>query len=242
MGIGKSFLASTVIDLFLHLDSEAESHLLNKESGTSEEVSGISDEETETASAKRNQPWAAADQGFAYFYCERGSADLGEPISVLRSFVRQLSMVPCYPNLMQKNVIQLYHENRKQGAKLSISDCRHQLLVSVNLYPRTTLVLDGLDECNPGERWRLIEILSELVTHAKNPVKLFISSRREQDIARHLPYHAVVEINASDNWPDIQKFVKQRIGEIEKTGRWSSISQSLKNKVEETVCDKSQGM
>ncbi|KAL7803567.1 hypothetical protein V8C44DRAFT_343832 [Trichoderma aethiopicum] len=239
VGTGKSFLASTVIDLFLRVDNAAGTQL----SATySDEASECSDWGTETASDKESELWAETDQGFAYFYCERGSTDLSEPISVLRSFVRQLSTVPCYPDFMQKKFVQLYYTKRKQGAKLSMKDCQDQLLVSANLYPKTVLVLDGLDECNPDERSKLVETLSRLVTDAKNPVKLFISSRREQDIATHLETHAVVEINASDNWHDIQKFVQQRIGEIEKTGRWNSISQSLRDKVERTVCEKSEGM
>lgn len=210
--MGKSFLASTVIDQFLIGD--AASHTSNQEN----------------------------DKGFAYFYCERGSTDLREPISVLRSFVRQLSIVPCYPNSMQKKVIELYRESRKQGAKLSMKVCKDQLFESVNLYAGTTLILDGLDECNPEERWKLIEILAELITHAKNPVKLFISSRREQDIAKQLPSDAIIEVDASDNRKDIRKFVEQRIEEIEKTGKWISISQDLKNKIKDTLCAKSDGM
>ncbi|PTB67230.1 ankyrin, partial [Trichoderma citrinoviride] len=215
VGMGKSFLASSVVDHFLN---------------------------PHDAASKSAAPDAEDDQGFAFFYCERGSADLSEPISVLRSFVRQLSIVPCYPNLMQNKYIQLYREKRKQGSNLSIKECRDQLLVSANLYPRTTLILDGLDECNPEERWKLIDVLSELVNQAENSVKLFISSRREQDIAAHLDSHNVIEINAGDNWQDIANFVKQRIGETEKTGRWNSISKVLKDKVEKTVCEKSQGM
>jgi hypothetical protein len=210
--MGKSFLASAVIDQFLASDTE--SHALD---------------------------WKT-NQGFAYFYCERGIADLCEPISVLRSYVRQLSTIPRYPNLMQKKLIELYRESRKNSVKLGIQICKDQLYESVNLYPRTTLVLDGLDECNPEERWQLIEILAELVKHAKNPVKLFISSRREQDIVNRLPSDAVIKIDASDNREDIRKFVDQRIKEIEKTGRWISISQDLKDKIKETLCAKGDGM
>ncbi|KAM0260394.1 hypothetical protein ACHAQJ_002796 [Trichoderma viride] len=192
--------------------------------------------------AASQSPDSKNNEGFAYFYCERGISDLSEPISVLRSYVRQLSTISRYPNLMQKKLIELYRESRKNSVKLGIQTCKDQLYESANLYPRTILVLDGLDECNREERWQLIEILAELVKHAKNPVKLFISSRREQDIVNRLPFDTVIEIDASDNREDVRKFVEQRIGEIEKMGRWISISQDLKNKVKDTLCAKSDGM
>ncbi|KAM6480963.1 hypothetical protein HDV62DRAFT_364524 [Trichoderma sp. SZMC 28011] len=216
VGMGKSFLASTVIDQFL-----------------------VNDTTSHTPSRKNNQ-------GFAYFYCERGSSDLREPINVLRSYVRQLAIVPCFPKYMQKQLIQHYRESRKQGVKLSIKDCETLILASANLYPRTTLILDGLDECNTNDleknRWTLIRILTELTQQAKNPVKLFISSRREQDIAKQLELFPIIEINARDNEEDIRKFVDERIGRIEETGKWISISQDLKNKIKDTLCAKSDGM
>lgn len=212
VGMGKSFLASAVIDRFLA------SH-----------------------AASRASDWRKI-QGFAYFYCERGNDDLSEPIAVLRSYVRQLSTTPHYPNSMQKKLLEIYRESRKNGVKLGIQTCKDQLYESANLYSATTLVLDGLDECNPEERWKLIDILVELVNRAKNPVKLFISSRREQDIVNRLPVGNVIEIDAPDNQEDIQKFVEQKIGEIEKMGRWISISQDLVNRVKDTLCSKSDGM
>ncbi|KAL7946381.1 hypothetical protein V8C42DRAFT_352616 [Trichoderma barbatum] len=212
VGMGKSFLASTVIDQFL-----------------------VSDASPYTPNRKSNH-------GLAYFYCERGSADLREPISVLRCYVRQLSSVPCYPNSMQKKLIELYQESRKQGDRLSTQRCIDQLFASVNLYPRTTLILDGLDECNPDERWKLIEILAQLVAEVKNPVKLFISSRREQDIAKLLERSPIIEVDARDNQQDIRKFVEEKIERIEKTGNWISISQDFKIKIKDTICAKSDGM
>lgn len=181
VGMGKSFLASAVIDRFLA------SH-----------------------AASRAPDWRKI-QGFAYFYCERGNDDLSEHIAVLRSYVRQLSTTPHYPNSMQKKLLEIYRESRKNGVKLGIQTCKDQLYESANLYSATTLVLDGLDECNPEERWKLIDILVELVNRAKNPVKLFISSRREQDIVNRLPVGNVIEIDAPDNQEDIQSLLSKRL-------------------------------
>lgn len=143
---------------------------------------------------------------------------------------------------MQKELVELYRESRKQGVKLSTNVCKEQIFASANLYPRTTLVLDGLDECNASERGALIKTLAELIQHAKNPVKLFISSRREQDIAKQLELSPIIEINAHDNKEDIRKFVDERIERIEETGKWISVSQGLKNKIKDTICAKSDGM
>ncbi|KAK5989227.1 Vegetative incompatibility HET-E-1-like protein [Cladobotryum mycophilum] len=212
VGMGKSFLASTVIDRFRIPDMASQAHdPKNKE-------------------------------GFAYFYCEKGDGGLGEPLSVLQSYVRQLSTVPAYQDFMQKRLIRLYRESRKAGVKLGFDACKEQLFESVNLYPKTTLVLDGLDECDLDSRRRLIEILAELVEKAKNPIKLFISSRPEQDIANALPSDSIIKVNASDNKGDIRKFIEQKMEEIERQGRWKSITPELKNKVKNTLSIKTEGM
>ncbi|KAL6834423.1 hypothetical protein V8C40DRAFT_88633 [Trichoderma camerunense] len=212
VGMGKSFLASKVIDRF-RLKAGVNYHHESQD-----------------------------DQGLAFFYCSRGQADLQDPLSTLQSFVRQLSTSPRYSKMMKKSLIKLYRENRKNGLKLGFDACKEQLLESVNLYPQTIVILDGLDECDATSRGKLITILANLVNNAQHPVKIFISSRREQDIVKLLPAGSVIEIDANDNRNDIEKFIEEKMEEIEGGGLWESIPKELKSEIKSTLCKGCDGM
>ncbi|KAL7944551.1 hypothetical protein V8C42DRAFT_325147 [Trichoderma barbatum] len=202
-GIGKSFLASKVIDRFL----------LGRKS----------------------------DQGLAYFYCARGRT-LQDPLSVLQSFVCQLSTSPRYPKMRKKSYLKRYHENRKNCSHIDFDACKEYLLESVNLYPQTIIVLDGLDECEPGSRGRLLTILADLVNDSQHPVKIFISSRREEDVVKLLPARSTIEIDAENGRDDIQIFIEERMDEMGKKGLWGSIPDILKSEIKSTLCKGSDGM
>ncbi|KAL7959022.1 hypothetical protein V8C34DRAFT_313669 [Trichoderma compactum] len=154
----------------------------------------------------------------------------------------KLSTSPRYSRMMKKSLIKLYRENRKSGLKLGFDACKEQLLESVNLYPQTIIILDGLDECDAESRGKLITILANLVKDAQHPVKFFISSRREQDIVKLLPAGSIIEIDANDNRDDIQKFIETKREEIEERGLGESIPKELKSKIQSTLCKGSDGM
>ncbi|KAL6830394.1 hypothetical protein J3E69DRAFT_353691 [Trichoderma sp. SZMC 28015] len=212
VGMGKTFLASKVIDRFL----------------------------PKTGTQYDHEP--KDDQGLAFFYCNRGQTDLQDPILILRSFVRQLFTPPRYSKMMKNSLIKLYHENKMKGLQLGFNACEKQLLKLVNLYPQTIIILDGLDECDADSRFKLITILANLVKDAQHLVKIFISSRREQDIVKLLPARSIMEIDANDNRDDIQKFIVERMEEIERRARWESIPKELKSEIKSTLCKGSDGM
>ncbi len=89
--------------------------------------------------------------------------------------------------------------------------CKEQLLESVNLYQKTTFVLDALDECDPKNRHLLTEALEFLLSKSERPLKVFISSRPDGDIRRHFISYPNIEIQATDNKDDIEKFVIEKI-------------------------------
>ncbi|KKP07062.1 hypothetical protein THAR02_00821 [Trichoderma harzianum] len=91
-------------------------------------------------------------------------------------------------------------------------------------------------------RGKLITILANLVKDAQHPVKIFVSSRREQDIVKLLPARSTIEIDANDNRADIQKFIVEKMEEIEGKGLWESIPKELKFEIESTLRKGSDGM
>lgn len=162
-----------------------------------------------------------------------------ELLSVLRSYVRQLSTSTVNLQVMREKIRKLYQDTRLKGSDLSFDTCREQLLESVNLYHRTTLVLDALDECDPESRGRLVETIEFLLSNTNRPIKVFISSRPDRDIRSAFVCKPNIEIQATHNEKDIRKFVDR---EIVKHGNWGGMSPSLKKDIVNVLIKGSEGM
>jgi hypothetical protein len=182
------------------------------------------------------------DEALAYFYCDRNQESRQDPTSVLRSFVRQLSVCQ-QQNALQKLMVAEYEQRRQKGfssGKLTFQECAKLILDYVNIYPQTTLVLDALDECNPQTRKQLIEVFDSLVTESSKPVKIFISSRPDRDIKTRFQSGPNVGIQATDNHQDIAKFVKSK---IDQNSTWfNKFPATLRDEVVQTLLTKSKGM
>lgn len=130
-------------------------------------------------------------------------------------------------------------QTRLNGSELIMSTCKEQLLKLLNFYPKTTLILDALDECEPQSRRELLEIFDYFVSHSSNPIKIFISSRPDGDIRERFKDLANIEIQAADNHSDISKYVES---EIIKHRRWKKMPSELQMEIVETLQTQSQGM
>ncbi|KAE9380762.1 hypothetical protein N431DRAFT_477640 [Stipitochalara longipes BDJ] len=178
-------------------------------------------------------------EGFAFFYCNRNEAERREPLSMLRAFVRQLSTPSSEKHSIQKRLKAYYNDCRLKASQPTMKDCKELLLELVNIYPRTTLVIDALDECEKHKRLELIETLDYILAQASNPVKIFISSRPDGDIKERLKDRANIEIDANKNQDDISRFVNS---EIVKHRRWRNMPPKLQTQIVETLQQQSQGM
>ncbi|KAL6884772.1 hypothetical protein GGI43DRAFT_305265 [Trichoderma evansii] len=190
-------------------------------------------------SATRQQK-AKHDEGFAYFYCSRSDPVRRETKHILRSYISQLARVPRYPTMMEKNIYALYCKAKEEKRGFSTDECETALIELTNFYPRTTLVLDALDECKVDTREALARILCKLVDKGEGTVKVFIASRKEADIEEYLGSQKLIEIATDDNRDDIEKYIEE---EIAKVGVfWSSVSAEVKEQVKKTMREKSDGM
>lgn len=71
---------------------------------------------------------------------------------------------------------------------------------------------DALDECDLLRRHELLEALDNIITHSANLVKVFVSSRDDNDIVGRLDNSPNIYISASDNEEDIIRFVHWEVG------------------------------
>jgi hypothetical protein len=150
-----------------------------------------------------------------------------------------LSITAGHPGEIPKKLRALWRETTLRGSDFGFDACRELLLESVHLYPRTTLVLDALDECDPGSRDRLIEMIELLLSNSKNSLRVFISSRPDADIRERFLSRPNIEIQTTDNQEDIKKFVNE---EITKHRRWNKISAQMREDVVKTLLAQSEGM
>ncbi|KAI0481836.1 hypothetical protein F4859DRAFT_476136 [Xylaria cf. heliscus] len=182
------------------------------------------------------------DEGFAFFYCNRNEENRRNAFDVLLSYVRQLSTTAYRSGLIHSELKQLYDSARLSGSGWTFSSCQDYLIKLLNLYPRTVLILDALDECHSEERTNLLDFFDSIPSKSSKPVRIFISSRPEGDIQQRLSHLSTIEIQATDNGNDIAKFVRQN---IERNGRWNDVlrkDQPLKDEIIRTLLTQSNGM
>lgn len=185
---------------------------------------------------------ALCDQTLAYFYCNRNEDACQNSENILRSFVKQLS-TSLEKNAIQNALIEVYKRKQSTGfasAKLTFEDSKTLLPILIQAYPHTILVLDALDESTEEARRDLIDFFNYLI-HTSQNLKIFISSRRNDDIKRQLEKEANIGIEATDNEDDISKFVAEKIHQGQKYRR-KPISEHLQKEIVQTLLTKSQGM
>lgn len=133
---------------------------------------------------------------------------------MLRCFVRQLASPLSDCQSVRISLQEAWRAAKDRGSDLNLDACKAQLLSSFNLYSKTIIVLDALDEVAVNERRQLIRVLDELVSQSTSTVKVFIASRPDGDISFQFASKLNVQIRAADNMEDIDKFVTNKLEEI----------------------------
>lgn len=180
------------------------------------------------------------NEGFAFFYCDKSEPRRAQPLSILQSIVRQLSTTAKNPESTQKKLCELYNKCRNAGSAFSMEQCKEQIQASLDIYEKTTIVIDAMDECNPDTRDELIDALNSFISQSnKRHVKVFISSRPDPDIEVQLQNTPNIGINASDNKGDVQKYLNV---ELDKLAKKAPFIGRLKAKILDTLLERCQGM
>lgn len=78
----------------------------------------------------------------------------------------------------------------------------------MNLYSKTTIILDALDESDITS-YNLAEIIIDLMDKALKPVKIFISSRPDREFLEAFEAKATITVNSSNQQGDIEKYLAE---------------------------------
>lgn len=110
------------------------------------------------------------------------------------------------------------------------------------------VVIDALDECNPNERFNLIESLKTIIDESANVVKVFVSSRRDYDIVSQLEESPCISIQPCHISKDIKDYVKKELSEamekkrIVKERLKLGEKKEMEQKITQALIEGSQGM
>ncbi|KAI5857243.1 hypothetical protein BZA05DRAFT_332021, partial [Tricharina praecox] len=182
----------------------------------------------------------------AYFYCNRAEENRRHPESILNTLVQQLTQT-FEDNTLLKPVVDLYEDRTKKGqtsSRLCLSESQELLVQLTDIYPRTTICIDALDEVEKGVRLHLLKALRYVVERSKNLVKIFATTRMDPDIVRQFEMFPRIELQPDDNASDINQFVETKLQETIKYGLLlgGEVDQEFKKEICEALCERSKGM
>ncbi|KAJ4037350.1 hypothetical protein NW756_005645 [Fusarium oxysporum] len=183
---------------------------------------------------------AETSEALAFFYCKRDEENRRNPQDILRSILRQLStpVKKVERGTIHVALKDLPNRLALNGTTINVSTCESLIGKLVEDYPRTTIILDALDECDRNTREELMRVLSNL-TNGSSKLRVFISSRHDEDILRHFNGIPTMEMQATDNEEDISSFVHDRLFQ---DSRWADLSPELQGEVKAVFHEKSLGM
>ena len=180
-----------------------------------------------------------------YFYCSKSTRDMkrSDPEQILRCLVQQASSIPGGPQLHSKT--RLRYEQRRKAGQLSIEEAIGLLMSTVERRPVTYIFLDALDECERETRHELTKALEIILNDSPSLIKIFVSSRDDQDIVLSLDNYPSVVIDASENQHDIALYVLNRTQTLIDEKRLLGahfVTHKLRNSICERLCEGAQGM
>ncbi|KAK8179639.1 hypothetical protein BC567DRAFT_81212 [Phyllosticta citribraziliensis] len=185
----------------------------------------------------------------AFFYCNLGEAGRSSPEEILRCLLKQLCSATAKEPIREP--VATTYRRRKEEAdddggdpfKLSIKECVSQIVAIFDENPGI-LVVDALDECDPSRRYYLLEALDEIIQLSSNLVKIFVSSRNDDDIVRRLQKWRNIQVHVEDNGDDIKDFVNLELRKAITSGRLlkGAVSRQMESEIREALIKGSQGM
>lgn len=185
----------------------------------------------------------------AYFYCSRNLAEPGrsDPKEILASIARQVSCLEPGLPLLQPTVAEYRKRERQAFANksLRLSESRDLIVQLAKFYPVVIIIIDALDECNPATRHQFLDAMESILRDSSSLVKIFVSSRDDQDIVYKLQEYPNLELSSDRNSGDIAKFVESETNFMVKRGvmlRYSTCKEELQQRIIKEVTNGAHGM
>jgi Cdc6-like AAA superfamily ATPase len=131
---------------------------------------------------------------FAYFYCKNASSEpeRRDPESILRTILHQLSLSSADATMsVRASVVTEYLRCKKEAdfmgfeiARLRTNDCIH-MIVEIAVRDPLVIVVDAIDQIESMKRGELLDAFKELVRESSSVIKIFITSRDNNQVFRY---------------------------------------------------------
>lgn len=164
----------------------------------------------------------------AHFFCSRNPAEpeRTDPRDILRSLVKQISLCRKGTSLRRPSV-EMYQKRQEEAshvgerpAPLTVEETVDLICEHGRLTP-FTIIIDALDECGSQQRGVILNALEDIRQRCRDVVKIFVSSRHEEDIAAYFRKGEVLEVTSQLNEKDLKRFVKRQTENFVR--RWSTM-------------------
>ncbi|KAF7536892.1 hypothetical protein G7054_g4190 [Neopestalotiopsis clavispora] len=182
---------------------------------------------------------ASPDEGLAFFYCDHQEDLRRTPVSIFQSLLRQLLLSSEGHHEVRKEIYDRWQSQKSQEIGINLEECQEYLFRLIDKSAKTTIVLDGMDECEPKSRRIIIEGFKSLTKKCHKPLRILVASRPERDIRDKLAPDSNIEVREEYNEADIKVFVTE---EIVNHDNWNNMPSDIQLKIEEKIVDQSHGM
>ena len=177
--------------------------------------------------------------GICFAYYDFKKPDLGDPPKIISALIKQL----CRKLSFIPQDLLSFKQNSLRPSFASLQ----QLFISVSKsFEEIFLLVDALDECPSDQRHQIIGFFNYVVGSVST-VKIFITSRKEGDIAEAFEQNStpVIRIEAQNVTEDIKKFLEDEVKRL-RTGhhgkRLYLQDHSLEGIIISTLSDNADGM
>ena len=181
-----------------------------------------------------------------FFYCNYKEQTRREANGILRALLKQISGKA---TIMDPELVSSYDRAIVKGFDaplIDASSAESAFRRALSTFKSTYVVIDALDECEEAERMELVRALKSHVSSKDFVVKVLLTSRDENDLARMLSETSDIRINADDTALDIRQFVEIKIEECitngEILGGKGNASPELRQDLVNTLVSKADGM
>ncbi|KAK0130385.1 hypothetical protein ONS96_000905 [Cadophora gregata f. sp. sojae] len=156
--------------------------------------------------------------------------------SLIRQLTSKLKEVP-------GDVLTFFQTNYRDARSPRSDDLEVQFFNLLREFPSQALVVvDGLDECESGSREEILAFIARLVKEQSALIKVFVTSRRDEDIMDTFDGCPVVEIDSTCVDADIKIFLQDEIARRIHEKKLKLQKIDLKDAILEALSSKSNGM
>lgn len=167
----------------------------------------------------------------AWFYCDSSYEDRRSSAGILRTWTWQLLS---QDKSRVSQIAAIYHD----GASPNTTNMQRALKLLLETTTKTTIILDGLDECEALTQKEILEFLASVAGRAR--VALF--SRQTAEISSHIHKFSKatlllhLHVSEKDNGSDISRYIRQSVMALDIDDIW------IRDNLIETLGQRANGM